>query len=147
MTGSYDSLQVGLSVLIAISASYAALDLAGRVTATHGWARLVWLIGGAISMGVGMRAMHFVGMLAFGRIVPVSYHWPTVLLSLLLPILASALALAVARCVGDTRRVTGEVRERSAGRVLTGYLAEAKGVVVSDLDPLGRRLSAPWCCH
>jgi NO-binding membrane sensor protein with MHYT domain len=95
MTGSYDSLQVGLSVLIAISASYAALDLAGRVTATHGWARLVWLIGGAISMGVGMRAMHFVGMLAFGRIVPVSYHWPTVLLSLLLPILASALALAV----------------------------------------------------
>jgi NO-binding membrane sensor protein with MHYT domain len=64
MTGSYDSLQVGLSVLIAISASYAALDLAGRVTATHGWARLVWLIGGAISMGVGMRAMHFVGMLA-----------------------------------------------------------------------------------
>jgi NO-binding membrane sensor protein with MHYT domain len=95
MTGSYDSLQVGLSVLIAISASYAALDLACRVTTTHGWARLVWLTGGAISMGVGIWAMHFVGMLAFGRIVPVSYHWPTVLLSLLLPILASALALAV----------------------------------------------------
>jgi NO-binding membrane sensor protein with MHYT domain len=30
MIGSYDSLQVGLSVLIAISVSYAALDLAGR---------------------------------------------------------------------------------------------------------------------
>jgi NO-binding membrane sensor protein with MHYT domain len=30
MIGSYDSLEVGLSVLIAISASYAALDFAGR---------------------------------------------------------------------------------------------------------------------
>jgi hypothetical protein len=36
LTGSYDPLQVALSVLIAISASYAALDLAGRVTATSG---------------------------------------------------------------------------------------------------------------
>ena len=32
MRGSYDDLQVGLSVLIASSASYAALELAGRVT-------------------------------------------------------------------------------------------------------------------
>ena len=39
LTGSYDLPQVALSVLIAISASYAALDLAGRVTATSGRAR------------------------------------------------------------------------------------------------------------
>ncbi len=37
LTGSYDYLQVALSGLIAMSASYAALDLAGRVTATSGW--------------------------------------------------------------------------------------------------------------
>jgi NO-binding membrane sensor protein with MHYT domain len=30
MIGSYDSLEVGLSVLITISVSYATLDLAGR---------------------------------------------------------------------------------------------------------------------
>jgi hypothetical protein len=36
MTGTYDPLQVALSVLIAVSASYAALDLAGRVTAASG---------------------------------------------------------------------------------------------------------------
>jgi hypothetical protein len=36
MTGTYDPLQVALSVLIAVSASYAALDLAGRVIAASG---------------------------------------------------------------------------------------------------------------
>jgi NO-binding membrane sensor protein with MHYT domain len=50
MSGSYDFLQVGQSVWFAIAASYAALDLAGRVTATQHGARLLWLSGGAISM-------------------------------------------------------------------------------------------------
>ena len=45
MPGSYDYLQVALSVLIAISASYAVLDLTGRVTATRGGARATWLTG------------------------------------------------------------------------------------------------------
>ena len=57
LTGSYDLLQVALSVLIAISASYAALDLAGRVTATRGRAQLTWLIGGSAAMGIGIWAM------------------------------------------------------------------------------------------
>jgi NO-binding membrane sensor protein with MHYT domain len=54
MPGSYDHLQVALSVVIAIAASYAALDLAGRVTAASGSARSVWLAGGAVAMGVGI---------------------------------------------------------------------------------------------
>jgi hypothetical protein len=57
MHGTYDQLQVALSVLLAISASYAALDLAGRVT-TATRARLAWLCGGAIAMGIGIWAMH-----------------------------------------------------------------------------------------
>ena len=78
LTGSYDYLQVALSGLIAVSASYAALDFGGRVTATSGWRRLVWLTGGAAAMGFGIWSMHFVGMLAFSLPVPVSYNWPTV---------------------------------------------------------------------
>ena len=50
---SYNYWLVALSVLIAIFASYAALDLAGRVTATVGWTRAVWLLGGAVAMGSG----------------------------------------------------------------------------------------------
>ena len=65
MTGTYDPLQVALAVLIAVSTSYAALDLAGRVTAASGRTRLTWLIGGSTAMGIGIWATHYIGMLAF----------------------------------------------------------------------------------
>ena len=48
--GSYDWRMVALSVLIAMVASYATLDLAGRVTAARDHARVYWLAGGAASM-------------------------------------------------------------------------------------------------
>ena len=95
LIGSYNYAVVALSVLIAIVASYAALDLAGRVTAAVGRLRAVWLLGGAIAMGTGIWSMHYMGMLAFILPVPVAYHWPTVLLSLSAAILASAIALYV----------------------------------------------------
>ena len=92
---SYDPRLVALSVVIAISASYTALDLAGRVTAARGRARVIWLIGGAAAMGLGIWSMHYIGMLAFSVPVAVFYDWPTVLLSLIAAILASAVALYV----------------------------------------------------
>jgi len=95
LIGSYNYSLVALSVLIAIFASYAALDLAGRVTAASGRTRAVWLLGGAGAMGTGIWSMHYIGMLAFILPVPVAYHWPTVLLSLFAAILASVIALYV----------------------------------------------------
>ncbi len=95
LSGSYNYTLVALSVLIAIFASYAALDLAGRVTAAGGWTRAVWLLGGAGAMGTGIWSMHYIGMLAFILPIPVAYHWPTVLLSLFAAILASVVALGV----------------------------------------------------
>src|SRR5438270_4686073 len=95
LTGSYNHALVALSVLIAMFASYAALDLAGRVTAASGWTRAVWLLGGAGAMGTGIWSMHYIGMLAFVLPIPVAYHWPTVLLSLFAAILASVIALHV----------------------------------------------------
>src|SRR5438128_3614787 len=95
MIGSYDYQLVALSVLIAIFASYAALELAGRTTAASGRARLAWFVGGATAMGVGIWSMHYIGMLAFSLPVPVFYDWPTVLLSLLAAVFAAAVALFV----------------------------------------------------
>ena len=95
MTSSYDALQVALSVVIAVSASYAALDLAGRVTAARGRLQLIWLLGGTISLGIGIWAMHYTGMFAFRLPMAVSYHWPTVLLSLLMGMLCAAFALTL----------------------------------------------------
>ena len=65
MAGSYDYRTAALSALMALAASYAALDLAGRVTAASGWVRSAWLIGGASAMGLGIWSMHFIAMLAF----------------------------------------------------------------------------------
>lgn len=95
MAGFYDYRLVAVSVLVAILASYTALDLGARVTASRGRVRLWWIIGGAWSMGIAIWSMHYLGMLAFRLPVPVQYDWPTVLLSLLTAILGSAGALFV----------------------------------------------------
>src|SRR5260221_3103928 len=95
LIGSYNYALVALSVLIAMFASYAALHIAGRVTAAGGWTRVVWLLGGAGAMGTGIWSMHYMGMLAFILPIPVAYHWPTVLLSLFAAVLASVVALSV----------------------------------------------------
>src|ERR1700732_5247990 len=111
LLGSYNYGLVALSVLIAIFASYAALDLAGRVTAARGWTRAVWLLGGAGAMGTGIWSMHYIGMLAFILPIPVAYHWPTVLLSLFAAILASVVALYVVsgQKMGALRALAGSV--------------------------------------
>src|ERR1700751_4160291 len=111
LIGSYNYALVALSVLIAIFASYAALDLAGRVTAASGWTRVLWLLGGAGAMGTGIWSMHYIGMLAFILPIPVAYHWPTVLLSLFAAILASVIALYVVsrQKMGTSRAVAGSL--------------------------------------
>src|ERR1700758_1202135 len=111
LIGSYNYTLVALSVLIAMFASYVALDLASRVTATRGWTRVVWLLGGASAMGTGIWSMHYIGMLAFVLPVPVAYHWPTVLLSLFAAILASVIALYVVsrQKMGASRAIAGSV--------------------------------------
>ena len=95
LSGSYNLTLVTLSILIAVLSAYAALDLAGRVFASHGRARALWLAGGAFVMGQGIWSMHYVGMLAFRLPVSVAYDWPTVVLSLIAAIFASFVALFV----------------------------------------------------
>lgn len=94
--GTYNLELVILSYIIASLASYAALDLAGRVSQASGMARNVWLTCGAVSMGLGIWSMHFVGMLAFVLPTQVSYSTGKVVLSVLLAIVASGVALNIA---------------------------------------------------
>ena len=96
LSSTYDWRLVGLSIVIAVLASYTALDLAGRVTAAKASARIAWLIGGGIVMGIGIWSMHFVAMLAFSLPMPMSYDMWTVLVSMLPAIIASGGALYLA---------------------------------------------------
>ena len=94
MTGHYDVGLVLLSIFIAVIAAFVTIDLASRVSsATSGNTAKFWLVGGAISMGIGIWAMHFVGMLAFTLPIPMSYDIWITLTSLLVAMLTSGLAL------------------------------------------------------
>ncbi|MHB1674111.1 MAG: putative bifunctional diguanylate cyclase/phosphodiesterase [Acidobacteriaceae bacterium] len=93
LIGHYNSVLVLFSVLVAILASYTALDLAARITAAQGRAMRWWLAGGALAMGTGIWSMHFIGMLAFSLSMPMGYDPWITLLSLAIGIASSAFAL------------------------------------------------------
>jgi diguanylate cyclase len=92
----HDPFLVIVSIAVGIFASYVALDLTERLNRASGYVRQVWLLCGSVAMGVGIWSMHFVGMLAFHLPVPVQYDVSFVLLSVLVAVLASALALFTA---------------------------------------------------
>lgn len=113
----YDYRLVALSLALAMFASYAALDLGGRVTAARHWVRIIWLAGGAAAMGLGIWDMHYVAMLACTLPVPVLYDYPTVLISLFAAIGSSGVALFTVS------------RERmGAGHLLAGGLTMGGGI-------------------
>ena len=96
-SGTYDATLVILSILIAIAASFTALDLAGRIKAASGGvASASWLVTAALAMGGGIWSMHFVAMLAFNMPgMDVSYDVGLTLLSLILAIVVTGIGFFV----------------------------------------------------
>jgi two-component system sensor histidine kinase/response regulator len=94
MQATYNSWFVTLSIAVAVLTSYTALALAARVAASQSaMAARVWLIGGAVTMGIGIWSMHFIGMLAYSVDFGLRYDITTTLLSLIVAISTSACAL------------------------------------------------------
>lgn len=91
--GSYDMALVVFSYVVAVVASYTVLDLVGKISLSKGGSRRLWLLFGAIAMGLGVWSMHFVGMLAFSLNVSVTYNLITVIVSVVVVIVASFFAL------------------------------------------------------
>jgi NO-binding membrane sensor protein with MHYT domain len=89
VTGTHDPYLVALSILVACLASYTALDLSGHVGPARGFARHVWLAAAAITMGGGIWSMHFVAMLAFVLLTPMSYDIGLTTFSLVVAILVT----------------------------------------------------------
>lgn len=93
LTASYSSSLVLISLCVAILASYTALDLAGRIATARGYAASLWMIGGALAMGIGIWSMHFVGMLALQLPIELGYDLTLTACSLLIAVLSSGFAL------------------------------------------------------
>ena len=89
VTGTYDPYLVALSILVACLASYTALDLSAHVGPARGFARRVWLVAAAFTMGGGIWSMHFVAMLAFIMPMPMSYGVGLTTLSLVVAIIVT----------------------------------------------------------
>jgi diguanylate cyclase (GGDEF)-like protein len=96
LTSSYDTATVIASVLIATFASHVTLDLARRVRSRERHVARNWWLGGSLAMGSGIWAMHFVGMEAFALPIALGYSKPLTVLSWLLAVGVSAIALAIA---------------------------------------------------
>ncbi len=92
----YDNGGVALSVIIAIYASYVALDLARRVRGRDREAVVLWTAGGALVMGTGIWSMHFVGMLAMGLPITITYDPTLTLVSWLVAVSVSLISLLLA---------------------------------------------------
>ncbi|HEX2220554.1 MAG TPA: MHYT domain-containing protein [Gemmatimonadales bacterium] len=95
LPGRYSIVLVFLAVGVAVLSSFTALALAGRVSTTSGRLRLAWLAGGGLALGIGMWAMHFVGMLSFRIPIPMGYRGDYLFLALVVAIASAALALYV----------------------------------------------------
>ncbi len=95
--GSYSPIWVIISVLLAIFASYAALRASARIGHLHNTtSRLTWASISAFTLGVGIWAMHFIGMLALSLPHGIHYDPFITLISMVPSVLASGAALDLA---------------------------------------------------
>jgi two-component system cell cycle sensor histidine kinase/response regulator CckA len=98
MTPSYDAFFVALSAIVAVLASFAALNLAGRVHSVQfnvGPTGVKWILAGGSVLGLAMWSMHFIGMRAMHLAVPIGYNASLMMLSAVVAIIMSLLALMV----------------------------------------------------
>ncbi|GHC80213.1 hypothetical protein GCM10007320_21740 [Pseudorhodoferax aquiterrae] len=94
IAGAYHPWLVALSVVVAVAAAWAAMQLAvGARRTTRPAARWAALGAGALALGAGVWAMHFIGMLAFQLCTDVDYDPGITLLSMLPSLLAAGTAL------------------------------------------------------
>ena len=93
MSGSYSLSLVVVSFLIAVLASYTALNMAARrVHAPHGEARW-WLLGGTLALGLGVWSMHLLGIQAYSLPIALGYDLGLTAMSLAAALAAAAYAL------------------------------------------------------
>ncbi len=94
--GSYYPVWVVISILLAILASYAALKAAARIDPLHDTTtKLLWTLIAAFTLGIGVWAMHFIGMTALSLPCSARYDPLITMVSMIPAVLASGVALGI----------------------------------------------------
>jgi diguanylate cyclase (GGDEF)-like protein len=139
LVGNYNALLVLCSVIVAMLASFTALDTSSRIIQATPLAAKFWLLAAGFTMGVGIWSMHFVGMLAFSIPINILYDVNETVLSLLVSVGASIVALwIVARPVLSISRLAAGSVVLGAGAAGMHYLGmdAMKMVPAIRYDPL-----------
>jgi len=90
----YNSSLVALSIGIAIFAAYTAFETTECAkTPRSSGLQVLWIVLGGLTLGGGIWAMHFIGMLALQLEIPVRYDFGETIASLLIASIASGFAL------------------------------------------------------
>lgn len=87
---------IALSIIVAIQASYVGLNLALRIPGAFALNRRLLIAASAITLAVGIWGMHFIGMLSMGMAAEVDYLVLPTLLSFLVCVLVTGIAIFLA---------------------------------------------------
>jgi len=161
MRGTYDYWLILLSIIVAMIASFVALDLVSSlVPSRRRKNKKYWLAGGAIVLGTGIWSMHFIGILALRLPIDVFYDIRFIVLSILVAIIVSGFGL-----------VFGSRESLGMGGLVGGGLLVGIGIVsmnyigleamqieprlryqpwllaLSILIALGAAVVSLWCSH
>ncbi len=115
--GEHDYRLVLLAAVICYFTSLTALDLFRLARATRGRPTF-WVLLGGVAGGGGVWATHFIAMLGYEPHVPTGFNIPLTVISLLLAIVTTALALGVA--VEGERAFRAGIRRTLSGGALLG---------------------------
>ncbi|WP_372070676.1 MHYT domain-containing protein [Tistrella mobilis] len=135
----YDTRLVVLSVVVALFASYAALQTAGRIPTAGPRMRTVWITAGSVVLGGGIWSMHFIGMLAHELPFPVDYDLDLTVGSLIVAVAMTWLGLAwVSRAGNHPGALLGAGITTGAGVVGMHYMG------MEAMRMPARLLYEPW---
>src|SRR4030095_16150329 len=96
LTGEHDLRLVVLAGIVCFLASLAAVSLFDRARASHGRARLAWILTAGTAAGCGIWATHFIAMLAYDPGVTIAYKIGLTALSLAAAAAVTSIGLIVA---------------------------------------------------
>src|SRR5262252_1783050 len=96
LTSEHDWRLVIVAGIVCFLASFTAISLFNRASATTGRARAAWIVGAGAATGCGIWATHFIAMLAYDPGVSIAYNIGLTALSLVAAALVTAGGLAVA---------------------------------------------------
>jgi len=143
VNSSFNPFIVLLSIFVAVYVSYIVVGVCLRITVSRRKAAIIWTVCGSFSMGIGIWAMHFIGMLAFRLPIPVYYDIELTILSILPAIMASAIALFLIRLDGKLVKFYAGALLMGLGISAMHYIGMAAMSMSPDIvyDPLTVALS------